>query len=90
VAAIPRLQFRTAPAPIAGADRITRFLLGIRANIPADAEYRLARVNSDIGVVVWSGAQPIAAITFAFAGERIQGIYSVSNPDKLRHLTLGA
>lgn len=82
-------KVRAAPAPIAGAERIARFLLGIRANIPADAEYRLARVNGDLGVVVWSGGQPLAAITFAFA-ERIQAIYSVSNPDKLRHLAATA
>jgi RNA polymerase sigma-70 factor (ECF subfamily) len=83
-------KVRAAPAPIAGADRIGRFLLGIRANIPPDAEYRLAQINGDIGVVVWSSGQPIAAITFAFADERIRDIYSVSNPDKLRHLAPGA
>lgn len=79
-------RVRAAPTPIEGADRIVRFLLGIRANIPADAEYRLARVNGGIGVIVRSSGQPISVISFAFTGERIHDVYSVSNPDKLRHL----
>ncbi len=82
-------RVRAAPAPIAGADRIARFLLGIRANIPADAEYHLAHVNGDIGVIVRSGGQPISVVTFAFAGDRIHDVYSVSNPEKLRHLASG-
>jgi RNA polymerase sigma-70 factor, ECF subfamily len=79
-------RVRASPSPIESADRIVRFLVGIRANIPANAEYRLAQVNGDIGVIVCSSGQPISVLTFAFTGERIHDVYSVSNPDKLRHL----
>jgi RNA polymerase sigma-70 factor (ECF subfamily) len=81
-------RVRASPSPIEGADRIVRFLVGIRANIPVAAEYRLARVNGDIGVIVCSSGQPISVVTFAFTSERIHDVYSVSNPDKLRHLAM--
>ncbi|PTY03859.1 RNA polymerase sigma-70 factor [Opitutaceae bacterium EW11] len=80
-------RVRASPTPIEGPDRIGRFLVGIRGNIPADARYNLQRINGGIGVIVVSAGQPIAALTFAVEGDRIQDIYSVSNPDKLRHLT---
>jgi RNA polymerase sigma-70 factor (ECF subfamily) len=74
------------PVPICGADRVGRFLVGIRARLPADAEYRFARVNGSIGVLIFAGGRVLAVLTFAFAGERIHDVYSVSNPDKLSHL----
>jgi RNA polymerase sigma-70 factor (ECF subfamily) len=80
-------RVRAAPSPIEGADRIVRFLVGIRVNLPADAEYCLARVNGDVGMIVSSGGQPIAVLSFAFTGGRIRDVYSVSNPDKLQHLS---
>lgn len=79
-------RVRAAPTPIQGADRIGRFLLGIRAKVPADAEYLFSRVNASLGVVVVSGGKTLAVLTFSFAGGRIQAIYSVSNPDKLQHV----
>lgn len=79
-------RVRAAPAPIEGADRIGRFLLGIRANLPIDARFQFMQVNGGLGVVAVSGGKPFAVLTFTFADDRIQAIYSVSNPDKLKHL----
>jgi RNA polymerase sigma-70 factor (ECF subfamily) len=82
-------RVRAAPQPISGAERIARFLLGIRPNIPVDADYRFAPVNGGCGVVVWSAGRPISVLTFDFSAGRIHAIYSVSNPDKLQHLVPG-
>lgn len=79
-------RVRAAPQPISGAGAIARFLLAIRGNIPADADYRMAEVNGGRGVVVWSAGRPISVLTFSFSDGRIHDIYSVSNPDKLQHL----
>ena len=79
-------KVRASPTPIAGVERIRNFLLAVRPKIPGDALYRVAHVNGGIGVVVFSAGRPFAALTFAFADGRIHDVYSVSNPDKLRHL----
>jgi RNA polymerase sigma-70 factor (ECF subfamily) len=70
-----------------GAEPIARFLVAIRPNIPAQAEYHLAHANGDLAVVVRAGAATLAVATFRFEGDRISGIFSVSNPDKLRHVS---
>ena len=79
-------RVQAAPAPIEGADRIARFLNGIRAKLPPDAAYRYTLINGGIGVLMLSGGQIVATLTFAFAEERICDVFSVSNPDKLKHL----
>jgi RNA polymerase sigma-70 factor (ECF subfamily) len=77
---------RAAPAPINGVDRIARFLLSIRANIPQGTRYRSARVNGALGVVAELDEKPIAVVTFTFDGDRIAEIFSVSNPEKLERV----
>lgn len=79
-------RVRAAPAPINGADRIARFLLGIRANVPQGTRYRFAPVNGGLGVVAEVDGKPLAVMTFTFDGDRIAGIYSVSNPEKLQRV----
>lgn len=76
--------------PIVGADRITRFLLGIVEKVPADFSYRLAEVNGQTGIVAYAGDQPHNVISFRVEEERIAGVYIVVNPDKLQHLKRGS
>ncbi|MBV8216484.1 MAG: RNA polymerase sigma-70 factor [Verrucomicrobia bacterium] len=80
-------RVRAAPGPIRGSERIARFLFGIQANVPADAEFRLEQVNAAKGILVLSADTPIAVLTFSVTDGQIATIYVVTNPDKLRHLT---
>jgi hypothetical protein len=45
-------------------------------------------VNGRAGILVVSAGVRISVVSFGFAGGRIADIYVVSNPDKLRHLTV--
>lgn len=80
-------QVRAALRPIYGAERIARFLFGIQENIPVDAEFRFEPFNGGTGILVVSAGVPISVVTFSVTAGQITGIYIVSNPDKLRHLT---
>jgi RNA polymerase sigma-70 factor (ECF subfamily) len=79
---------RAALAPIHGADRIARFLLGIRTKWPADMEVHRARVNGRPGLVATLRGQPLAVWTFDLDGPRIRSCFVVSNPDKLTRVRL--
>jgi len=80
-------RVRAALRPIQGAERIARFLFGIQKNIPSDAEFRLENFNGGKGILVVSAGIPISVLTFSVSGGQIAGIYIISNPQKLRHLT---
>jgi len=73
--------------PIHGADQVARFILGARRKfVPADQVVRRAEVNGQPGVVAYVGGKPRAAMVFDILGDRIQTIYIIVNPDKLRAL----
>jgi RNA polymerase sigma-70 factor, ECF subfamily len=79
-------RVRAALRPIQGAERIARFLFGIRDNVPADAQFRLENFNGGKGILVVSAGRPISVLTFSFTRGQIAGIYIISNPQKLQHL----
>jgi RNA polymerase sigma-70 factor (ECF subfamily) len=72
--------------PIYGADRVARFLIGIRSKAPADYSYRLARVNGQPGIVNYTGGTVTSVIILDIGAGRVQGLYAVVNPEKLRHV----
>ncbi len=73
--------------PIHGADSVARFIIGARRKlVPADQAVRRAEVNGQPGVVAYLGGKPRAAMVFDILGDRIQTIYIIVNPDKLRAL----
>jgi len=79
-------RVRAARRPILAADRVSRLFLGIRERALLGAEFRLVRVNGDSGLLIRRRDGVVVVLSFAFAGDRIQRIYAVSNPDKLHHL----
>jgi RNA polymerase sigma-70 factor (ECF subfamily) len=83
-------KVRSALKPIYTAEFIGRLYLGIRRKSLAEAQAKLARVNGKVGAIfrLADGSSIVAA--FAFRGDRIQTIYWVSNPDKLRGLLAAA
>ena len=79
-------KVRAALKPIYGAEFIGRLYLGIRRKSLANARVEIVRVNGKVGAIfrLLNGSTTVAA--FAFRGDRIQSVYWVSNPDKLRGL----
>lgn len=69
--------------PVYGADRITRFFLGIRRKQGNGFEFRPAVVNSGPGLLTFSHRQLAAVASVSVEDDRITAIYSVSNPDKI-------
>lgn len=79
-------KVRAALKPIRSATFIGRLFLGIRRKGLEGARVEIVRVNGKVGAIfrLVGGGAIVAA--FAFRGERIQTVYWVSNPDKLRGL----
>src|SRR3954453_15677239 len=70
--------------PFYGADRITRFFLGLIRKLGDEWDLRPAEVNSGPGLVAHTAGQISSVVSISVVGDRIQAMYSVSNPDKLR------
>ncbi|MDI1314175.1 RNA polymerase sigma-70 factor, partial [Prosthecobacter sp.] len=79
-------KVKAAGLPIRNADRVSRFLIGIRRLLPADMACRFATVNGKPGMLMISGGQIYGAYSFDLIGERVRNVYGIWNPEKLRHL----
>lgn len=73
----------SATKPILGADRVARFLLGILAKAPPGLTTRRTEINGEPGFVAAVGERVISAMTLHVGDDRIEGIYIVTNPEKL-------
>lgn len=80
-------KVKAAIFPIYGADRIIRFYLGILSKMPKDITHAMTTVNGDPGIILYWGNQVYSVISFQFDGDKLRNIYSVSNPDKLAHIS---
>lgn len=78
-------RVKSALRPIRSADHVARFYAGIRKR-STDAASGLVRVNGELGAIVRRGDGTITLSAFAFENGRIKAIYSVRNPEKLKHL----
>jgi RNA polymerase sigma-70 factor (ECF subfamily) len=75
--------------PIAGRDKIVRFFAGIARKGGGAAgwtQVRRVAINGLPGFVA-TGPDGIETLALEIAGDRIVALYSVRNPDKLRHLS---
>lgn len=72
-----------AQRPIYGADRITRFMLGIADKVPEGTELHFVEVNGQPGVLATVDGRPHSTWAFHVQDGRIQRIFVVLNPDKL-------
>jgi RNA polymerase sigma-70 factor (ECF subfamily) len=64
-------------------------MLGIFRRWSPPLLYRLATVNGQSALVSYAGEQPVNVITFDVRDSKIQAIYQVVNPDKLKAITSG-
>ena len=79
-------RVRSVLRPIRSADRISRFFAGIHRRFPGSSPVVLTRVNGEVGAIMRRTDGHLSVSAFAFEGDRIRAIYTVSNPEKLRHL----
>ncbi|MFD7136606.1 RNA polymerase sigma-70 factor [Streptomyces sp. NPDC059894] len=68
------------------ADRVGRFLTGVAAKDLPDPSRRYLEINGGFAVLVLSGGKPDALFQVDVAEGRIQAVYVIRNPDKLRAL----
>jgi RNA polymerase sigma-70 factor (ECF subfamily) len=72
------------PRAIAGADRIARFVLGLRRGVySAGVSFWPATINGESALTIHVGDQLVATLSIATDGDRILHVYAVINPEKL-------
>ncbi|MEU6914602.1 RNA polymerase sigma-70 factor [Streptomyces olindensis] len=69
------------------ADKVGRFLVGAAQKSLPDLSVRLLELNGGPAVLVLSGDRPDAVFQLDVADGRVQAVYVIRNPDKLRSLT---
>jgi RNA polymerase sigma-70 factor, ECF subfamily len=72
---------------INGADRIARFIIGVRTRGLSGTTLRFGPVNGVPGLIAYSPDGYVETVAFEIEEDRIRTIYSVRNPEKLKHLT---
>jgi RNA polymerase sigma-70 factor (ECF subfamily) len=76
-------KVRAALKPIQGRDKVSRGALGGMRWLPAGLQTRMATINGQPALVGELNGQPYGVVLLDIAGERIQHIYMLLNPDKL-------
>jgi RNA polymerase sigma-70 factor (TIGR02957 family) len=79
--------------PVNGSDNVARTLLGVmsrRRQKDLDIRYRI--VNGDVSAVFFADDEPFTFMVLDLTpdSEKVTGIYTVRNPDKLTHLESGS
>ena len=69
-----------------GPERIANLYYAIHRRLGTSVRYRLGLVNGETGVLRYVDGQLESVQCFVVADARICGIYTVRNPDKLRHV----
>lgn len=71
--------------PVHGRDRVAELFLAVAADLPGGLRIRHSRLAGDSCLLVFSGASPLAVVVVDLTpeGDRIERIYSITNPDKL-------
>lgn len=73
---------------IHGAEQIARFTTGVFRNASARLEFRLVSVNAEPGLAAVLDGRLLAIISICTDGQRILDVYSILNPEKLRHIPI--
>jgi RNA polymerase sigma-70 factor, ECF subfamily len=66
-----------------GADRIANLFYANARRFAGRITYRMATINGEPGLLRYVNGELESATSYVTDGERIVGIYSVRNPDKL-------
>jgi RNA polymerase sigma-70 factor (ECF subfamily) len=77
-------KVRVALRPIYGPDFIMRYFEAVRPDVPPFTSV-IQEINGQPGVILIAESGTFAAITFDWLSDKIVKIYTVMNPEKLRH-----
>jgi RNA polymerase sigma-70 factor (ECF subfamily) len=80
---------KAAKKVIHGAEHVARFATGVFHRYLAQMEFRDIVINGEAGVAALFEGRLISVISIRTDGERILGVYSILNPDKLRAFAPG-
>ncbi|MCR2807437.1 RNA polymerase sigma-70 factor [Paenibacillus soyae] len=82
-------KVRAAIFPIIGRDRVAAFYEGLARKGIVSRGYIPALVNGQYGLLLFENGEPKRVVTFQWdaAGERIERIFQIMNPDKLTSVT---
>jgi RNA polymerase sigma-70 factor (ECF subfamily) len=72
--------------PLYGADRVARLYYAVARRLGAHFSYRIARINGELGLLRYYDSKLEAALVFITDETGISAIYTMRNPDKLRHI----
>ncbi|MFC4905732.1 RNA polymerase sigma factor SigJ [Actinomadura gamaensis] len=80
---------RAALRPVRGRDKVVRLIAGGTFRRPDNLDVRYRTVNGDPSAVLFDEDAPFAVMVLDLSpdGERVEGIYAVTNPEKLTHVT---
>lgn len=68
------------------ADHVGRFLLGVAGKEAQDLTVHFLELNAGPALLVLSGGRPDSVVQLDIADGRVQAVYVIRNPDKLRSL----
>jgi RNA polymerase sigma-70 factor (ECF subfamily) len=74
------------PRPIAGEDKVARFLIGVTTKVEPGTTVGLEVFNGQVGLVARLEGRATTALAFAVAGQRVQTLHLMANPEKLAAL----
>ncbi|MFF4896520.1 RNA polymerase sigma factor SigJ [Streptomyces sp. NPDC001068] len=74
--------------PVHGREKAARMLAGYATRRAGHLDVHHRRVNGDESAVLFTGESPYAVMVLDLTpdGDRVQGVYVVTNPDKLTHV----
>ena len=73
-----------------GAEHVARFATGVFHRHLQHIEFRDVVVNGEEGIAAFVDGQLLSVMSILTDGQRILGVYSILNPDKLRGIAAGA
>ena len=81
-------QVKALLKPMQGNTKVGRFLIALgRSKLIPNYDSELVKANGQIGIIYSLGGNIKNVVTFEFISSRINSIYFVRNPDKLRHIS---
>ena len=70
--------------PIESAEHVAQLIFGLLKRAPAGLVTQFAQVNGEPALIGLLGRQVFNVMVFHIVDQRIQNIYSIVNPDKLK------
>jgi RNA polymerase sigma-70 factor (ECF subfamily) len=72
---------------VRGDEHVARFAIGVIGRYADRCELHIVIVNGELGLALYSAGHLISVISMVIDGQRILGVYSVLNPEKLGAFT---